>query len=190
LPQCSVFNGIKSKCSSAPCVNNILQLWNRYAILSDVLLDTVNNQESHETFIRTIQVLEPGSAHRSHKFKAVLDAGCLAGDLITLEVIAALGCMDKVQPCDEVLGICLHGDVLKSTGTIDLQWEGTGLYKLFKSRFHVVESRPLAWQIIVGAETCALHSLLTVGAFGGSKHQVFQKKGKSKPYMHNPPSSS
>lgn len=111
----------------------------------------------------------------------MLDAGCYAGDLITSEVITALGCMDKVQPCNEVVGICLHGDPLKSTGTIELLWEGSGLYKVFRTRFHVVDGDAFAWQIILGAETCASHSLLTVGAFGGSKHQV-HPKGKSKSF--------
>ncbi|KAE9371959.1 hypothetical protein N431DRAFT_339003 [Stipitochalara longipes BDJ] len=136
------------------------------------------NQVDLEAFTRTISILDPALAHRPNKFKAVLDTGCHAGNLITSEVVAALGCMDNVQPCNEVLGICLNGDVLKSTGTIELQWEGAGCYKILKSRFHVIEGNSLAWQIILGAETCASHSLLTVGAFGLSKHQVFPKKGK------------
>jgi len=110
----------------------------------------------------------------------VLDAGCHVGDLITSNVITALGFMDRVQPCDEVLGICLNGSLLKSNSTTTLRWQGVGFYKIFETYFHVVEGDFLAWQIILGAETCATHSLLTVGGFGGSKHQVFQRKGKSK----------
>lgn len=132
-------------------------------------------------FTRTVQIVELSSSHyRNNNFKAVLDAGCHVGDLITSEVITALGFMDRVQPCDEVLGICLNGSLLKSNGTITLRWQGVGFYKIFETCFHIVEGDFLAWQIILGAETCATHSLLTVGAFGGSKHQVFQRKGKSK----------
>ena len=140
-------------------------------------------------FTRTIEIVESTSAVRSNKFKAVLDAGCHAGDLITSDVVTALNCMDKIQSCNEVIGMCLHGDGLKSIGTIVLRWEGVGFYKIFETRFHVVEGDSLAWQIILGAETCAAHNLLTVGAFGGSKRQVFSKKDKSKSIMSPRPST-
>jgi len=67
--------------------------------------------------------------------------------------------------------------------TIVLRWEGVGLYKIFESRFYVVQGDSLTWQIILGAKTCATHNLLTAGAFGGSKRQVFYKKEKSKEMM-------
>jgi hypothetical protein len=127
--------------------------------------------------------VELTSAVPSNKFKVVLDAGCHAGDLITSDVVVALNCMDKVQTCNEVIGMCLHGDGLKSIGTIVLRWEGVGFYKIFETRFHVLEGDCLPWQIILGAETCAAHNLLTVGAFAGSKRQVFPRKNKSKSIM-------
>jgi hypothetical protein len=140
-------------------------------------------KESHEMFIRTIQILEPTSNLQAQQFKAILDAGCYAGDLITFDVIMTLGCIDKVQLCDEAVGVCLNGSMLRSIGTIVLRWEGVGLYKIFESRFYVVQGDSLTWQIILGAKTCATHNLLTAGAFGGSKRQVFYKKEKSKEMM-------
>ncbi|PMD62035.1 uncharacterized protein K444DRAFT_718773 [Hyaloscypha bicolor E] len=138
----------------------------------------VGKEESHEMFTRTIQILEPTSNLQAQQFKAILDAGCYAGDLITFDVIITLGCIDKVQLCDEAVGVCLNGSMLRSIGTIVLRWEGVGLYKIFESRFYVVQGDSLAWQIILGAKTCATHNLLTAGAFGGSKRQVFYKKEK------------
>jgi len=109
----------------------------------------------------------------------MLDAGCHAGDLITWDVVAALGYTDHVRLHNEVIGMCLNGYPLRSIGTIDLQWEGLGFYKVFETSFHVVEGYSLPWQIILGAETCSRNSLLLVGAFGGTKRQVLPKKGKS-----------
>jgi len=108
----------------------------------------------------------------------VLDAGCHAGDLITSDVVAALGYTDHVQQYNEVIGMCLNGYPLRSTGTIILQWEGSGFYKVFENEFHVVEGDSLPWQIVLGAETCSRNSLLLVGAFGGTKRQILPKKGK------------
>jgi hypothetical protein len=143
-------------------------------------------QENGEVFIRTVQIWQFPSPVHTNYFKAVLDAGCYAGDLITSEVVAIVGCQNKVEACNEVIGMCLHGHPLRSTGTVVLQWEGVGFYKVFETRFHIIEGDCLPWQVILGANTCAKHGLLAVGvgAFGGSNIPVFPKKGKSKLTAH------
>jgi len=137
--------------------------------------------ESSEIFTRIIQIWQQPLPDHCNQFKAFLDAGCYAGDLISSEVIAIIGCQDQVHPEDKIIGICLHGHPLRSLGTVVLRWEGVGFYKVFETLFHVVEGNSLPWQVILGANTCAKHNLLTIGAaaFGGSCTPVFPKKEKS-----------
>jgi hypothetical protein len=131
-------------------------------------------------FTRTIRACDPATTHEAREFKAILDAGCDAGDVISLQVVSDLLLWDKVQLCDKVIGVCLHGHELKSVGTIVLRWEGKGFYKIFETRFHVIQGDSLPWQVILGAATCAEHHLLTAGAYGG-RRQILPARPKGEP---------
>jgi hypothetical protein len=122
-------------------------------------------------------VFDPTNEGKQHYFNAVIDTGCDGGDMVTPEVVSSLGYTSKVQICYKVIGICLNGHELRSTGTVSLKWHVIGSYKFVESRFHIVEGDSLPWQIVLGANTCNKYELFTVAAFG--KRQIPQHKSES-----------
>ena len=95
-----------------------------------------------------------------------LDTGCEVSNLIGPRVIEALGIPIPSDQNPAVIGVCLNGEELRSSGNIMLKWRAKGFRKVFTTRFEIVAGQDLPWDIILGAKTIREHNILKFGGFG------------------------
>ncbi|KIM97199.1 hypothetical protein OIDMADRAFT_57834 [Oidiodendron maius Zn] len=123
-------------------------------------------RQSSDPFLKTVKIF---SSHVDDyvESKMRLDTGCEVHNLITLQVVNKLHMFDEVTVHNESICTCLNGEELISMGTLVLRWKGKRFRKIFTTVFHVINSDPLPWEVILSAETIEEHGILKFAGFGG-----------------------
>jgi len=120
------------------------------------------------------------------EMRAVIDTGCHAGDLVSLEVVEDLGIKNISKPTEqdnqELQSV--HGGRFTAYGAVNLSWRGVPKGKVmnvtrnFKTRFLVIDPQGtvLPFEILIGSETiwkCGiLHAPVLMGKVARDRNTV------------------
>jgi hypothetical protein len=123
-------------------------------------------QDSSDAFLRVVGISEPTKSEYK-EFMMYLDTGCVVSNLVSSDVVVqALGIPLPSRQSPSVIGMCLNGEELKSSGKMTLKWRAKGFHKIFMTEFDVVMGKDLPWDIILGAATIREHKILKFAGFG------------------------
>jgi hypothetical protein len=108
--------------------------------------------------------------------KMRLDTGLEQHDLISRQLVDELSVSNAIIIKPMSICVCLNGQELMSSGTINIRWKGKSFRKVFTTKFYVIDRDLLPWEVILGAATINEHKILKFAGFGG--RAILPKKGK------------
>lgn len=125
--------------------------------------------------------------------RAIIDTGCHAGDLVSLEVVKDLGIKNISFTNEDNQDLqSVRGGLFKACGAVDLSWRGIpkgsvlNFSRNFKTRFLVIDAEriELPFQILIGSETIWKYNILNapvlVGGRPAQDHNIIGLPPKNK----------